>query len=222
MNITDLPFAILRLQYRIARTPLQLLEDRVMARMDDEAPGRLMYERALGALDAAAGSALRDTDLEESGIGRIQRAAALGEAMRLDEVAEQKKQRADDQLAQKREKAAAAPQEARKESQEKISEARREAEERKQQAARSAAQRTASVKKEVAEAADEKVEAAEKAKRSVENASKAKEKAVTSAAEAELDDAASKRRAATSVRAHADRLEDLSDAEKAMRQADGT
>lgn len=99
MNISDIPFAVLRIQYRLARTPLHLLGDIVMPRIGEDAPGRLMYERALGALDAAAGDALNDTALQESGISRIQRAAALGEAMRLG---------AWDELASKREKVAAA------------------------------------------------------------------------------------------------------------------
>lgn len=222
MKITDVPYAILRFQYRIARTPLQLVEERVVARMDQEAPGRLMYERALGALDAAAGSALRDSELEESGITRIQRAAALGEAMRLDEMAEQKKEQAEDQLARKREKAAGTPQKAHQSAQERVAEARREAEQGKQQAAQKATQRAAAAKRDIAESAEQRVTAAEKAKRSAQNRSKAAEKAVTDVADEQLDDAAEKRRAATSVRAHADRIEDLSDSEKDKRQADSS
>ena len=33
MKITDVPFAVLRFQYRVVRFPLQLIEDRVIARM---------------------------------------------------------------------------------------------------------------------------------------------------------------------------------------------
>lgn len=220
MKITDFPFAILRLQYRIARTPLQLVEDRVMARMDQEAPGRLMYERALGVLDAAAGSALRDSALEESGITRIQRAAELGEAARLDEVAEQTRREAQDQLAAKREKAATTPQKARQSTQERVAEARQDAEQGKREAAKKAAQKVAEAKQNIAESADQSVAAAEKAKRNAQNRSKAAEKAVTDVADEQLDEAAEKRRAATSVRAHADRIEDLTDSEKDKRQAD--
>lgn len=222
MKITDFPFAILRFQYRIARTPLRLVEDRVVARMDQEAPGRLMYERALGALDAAAGSALRDAELEESGITRIQRAAARGEAMRLDEVAGQKKQQAEDQLAAKRQKASSAPRKARQQAQERVAEAREEADRGKREAAQKAAQRSAAAQQDIAESAEQSVAAVEKAKRSAQNRSKAAENVVTDAAEEQLDDAAQKRRAATSVRAHADRIEDLSDSEKDKRQADSS
>ena len=128
MKLSDLPFAILRFQYRLARTPLQMVEDRVLPLVDREAPGRLMYERAVGALDAAAGNALRDRALEENGISRIQRVAALGEAMRLDEVAEQKKEHAQDELARKREKAATAPQQARDDAAQRVASAREDTE----------------------------------------------------------------------------------------------
>ena len=51
MKITEIPFAALRLQYRIARVPLRLFEQRVLARVDSEAPARLLYERSVGAVD---------------------------------------------------------------------------------------------------------------------------------------------------------------------------
>lgn len=68
MRITDLPLAVLRLQYRLARTPLHLIERQVLSRLDAEARQRLFLERALGAVDAAAGSLLRDADLEAGGL----------------------------------------------------------------------------------------------------------------------------------------------------------
>jgi len=214
MKLTDVPFAILRLQYRIARTPLQLVEDRLMPRFGQAAPGRLMYERALGAVDAAAGNALKDAALEESGISRIQRAAALSDAMRLDDLAAEKKEHAQDQLARKREKAASAPQQAQAEAEERVASAQERAEQKTAQATRSAAEKTAEAKRKIEQSADQSVAAAEKAKRSAQNRSKAAEKAVTDVADEEMDDAAAKRRAATGARARADRLGDLSDSER--------
>ncbi|MBX7452264.1 hypothetical protein GR927_30130 [Mycolicibacterium sp. 3033] len=108
MKLSDVPFAILRFQYRLARTPLQLVEARVLPRFGQALPGRLMYQRALGALDAAAGNALKDAALEQSGISRVQRAAALGDVMRPDEPAAQRGEHAVDELASKREKASSA------------------------------------------------------------------------------------------------------------------
>lgn len=219
MRITDIPFAVLRFQYRLARTPLRLLENTVMTRVDNEAPAKLLYERAIGAVDASAGSFLRDSELEQAGIVRIEKAAALGEALRLDEVAAQKKQQAGDELREKREKAAAAPQEAGQEARQRAQNAQEKADKRTQDVAQSVASRTAEAKSEVDDAAAQRVEAAEKAKRSAQNRSKAAEKVVTSAADEELDEAASKRSAAAGARAHADRLEDFGETEKETRQA---
>lgn len=220
MSITDIPFAVLRFQYRLARTPLQLIERRFLTRVETEAPARLLYERAIGAADAAAGSFLRDTELEESGITRIEKASALGEAARLDEVAAQQKEQAADELQRKRDKAATAPQTAGQEARQRVQNARQKADKRTQDVAQSVASRTAQAKREVDEAAGRKVEAAEKAKRSMQNRSRAAEKVVTSVAEKELDDAASKRSAAAGGRAHADRLADFSEAEKDKRHAE--
>ncbi|MGP4055706.1 IF2 family translation initiation factor [Mycobacterium sp. 4D054] len=221
MRITDLPFAVLRFQYRLARTPLRLLENTVMTRFDDEAPAKLLYERAIGAVDASAGSFLRDSELEQQGIVRIEKAAALGEALRLDEVADQKKQQAADELREKREKAATAPQEAGRQARQRMQNAQEKADKRTQDVAQSVASRTAEAKREVDQAAGQKVEAAEQAKRSAQNRSRAAEKVVTSAADKQLDDAASKRSAAAGARAHADRLEEFSETEKEKRQAAG-
>ncbi|MGE2832739.1 IF2 family translation initiation factor [Mycobacterium sp. SMC-4] len=219
MKITDLPFAVLRLQYRLARVPLQLIEQRFVARMDAEAPPRLYFERAVGTVDAAAGSLLRDAKLEESGINRIEKAAVLGEAARLDDLAAQQKQQAEDELAERRERAASAPEEARQEAQERISEARLTAEQRKQQTAQEAAVRAEQAKKQVDDAAEQKVAAVEKTRRNVENRSRAVENTKVSAAKEELEDAADKQRTAGKARQHAERLDELSDVEKEKRQA---
>lgn len=219
MRITDIPFAVLRFQYRLARVPLQLFEDRVMAPVDSEAPARLFYERAIGAVDATAGGLLRDSDLEERGITRIEKAAALVEAARLDEVAEQQQHQAADELRRKREEAATAPQQAGQEARRRVQNAQEKADKRTQDVAQSVANRTAQAKQDVDEAAGQKVQAAEKAKRNAQDRSRAAEKVVTSAADRELQDAAAKRGAATGARAHADRLEDLSAAERDQRRA---
>ncbi|MCV7061106.1 hypothetical protein [Mycolicibacterium vaccae] len=219
MRITDIPFAVLRFQYRLARTPLRVLESTVMTRVDDEAPAKLFYERAIGAVDAGAGSFLRDSELEQQGIVRIEKAAALGEAARLEEVAAQKKQRAAEELQDKQEKAVTAPQRAGQEARRRAQEAQAKADQRTQDVAESVASRTAQAKQNVDRAAAERVEAAEKAKRSAQNRSRAAEKVVTSAADKDLDDAAAKRGAAAQARAHAERLDDFAETEKEKRQA---
>ncbi|AFM15572.1 hypothetical protein Mycch_0755 [Mycolicibacterium chubuense NBB4] len=219
MKITTLPWAVLRLQYRVARVPLQLFEWQVISRLNEESPARLFYERAVGAVDAAAGSVLADSELESRGTARIERAEALGEAVRLDEVAARRMSQADAELRRSRDAAAEAPTEARAKARDRVQSAQENADQRKQQAVQTATQRTASVKQGVDEAAEQRVAAAEKAERTTEERSRAAEQSVKAAAKAELDDAADKRSAATGARAHADRLEELSDTESEKRQA---
>ena len=105
MEITDVPYAVLRFQYQLARFPLQLFEEQVVARMGSEAPTRLFYERWLGGLDATVGKMLVDPDLEQRGAALIERSDALGRAAHLDATATQQREQADDELKAKRDEA---------------------------------------------------------------------------------------------------------------------
>ena len=87
MKITDVPFALLRFQYGLARLPLQLIGERVLTRMDPEAPARLAFERSLGLLDLTAGTALRAPEWERRGAALVERSDELRRAARLDAAA---------------------------------------------------------------------------------------------------------------------------------------
>jgi len=84
MSVTDLPLAVLRFQYQMARVPFQVMEEQFVARMDPQAPARLFYERWLGALDAAAGTVLGDPELEQRGAALAERRHALCRSARRD------------------------------------------------------------------------------------------------------------------------------------------
>ena len=204
MNITDIPFAALRLQYRIARAPLRLFEHSVLPRIDSEAPARLLYERSVGTVDSAVGSILRDADVAKRGTALIERSEALGEAARLDELATQKREKADDELRREQESVAAAPGEARATADGKVQATRAAAEQRKRQATQTAAKRTAEAKQRIDEGAANKVEAVDTAKRAKQQTITAAEESAVAAAKSELDDAAEKRSEAVDKRAHAD------------------
>ncbi|MFC9553583.1 hypothetical protein ACFTWF_22270 [Rhodococcus sp. NPDC056960] len=52
MNIvTALPIVVLRIQYRIVRIPLTLIDDELLSRVAPEGPARRLYQRSLGLLD---------------------------------------------------------------------------------------------------------------------------------------------------------------------------
>ena len=102
MRIRTIPWAILRTQYRLGRVPIRMLEEQLVARMGPEEPVRLLFERAIGALDAAVGIALADGALEDEGVARIERAAELEEAAHLDEIAARRLRHVDAELRRRR------------------------------------------------------------------------------------------------------------------------
>jgi len=220
MEITDVPFAVLRFQYQLARLPLQLIEEQVVAGMSSEAPTRLFYERWLGGLDAAVGKMLGDPDLEKRGAALIERSDALRRAAQLDATATQNQERADDELKAKRGKAIEDQKDARAVKEREVEEARRAAEERKGAAAVAAQKRTAAAKQQADEHAAQLMKSAEAAKRDEQAKITAAEQKATAAAESKLDEAQSKHSDAASKRATADRVEELADVEKQKRQSE--
>ena len=99
MKIAEIPFVVLRFQYQIARLPLQLIEDQVVARLRSEGPARLLYERSFGALDATVGKLLGDPQLEKRGAALVERSNALSKAAKIDATATRNRQQADAKLA---------------------------------------------------------------------------------------------------------------------------
>ena len=220
MEITDVPFAFLRFQYQLARVPLQLIEEQVVAGMSSEAPTRLFYERWLGGLDAAVGKMLGDPDLEKRGAALIERSDALRRAAQLDATATQNQERADDELKAKRGKAIEDQKDARAVKEREVEEARRAAEERKGAAAVAAQKRTAAAKQQADEHAAQRLTSAEAAQRDEQAKITAAEHKATAAAESTLDEAQSKRSDAASKRAQADQVEELANLEKQKRQSE--
>jgi hypothetical protein len=219
MNITTVPFAVLRFQYQLARLPLQLIEDRVVVKMGAESPARLFYERSLGMLDATVGHALGDAALAKRGSALAERSDALGRAARLDAAATQKEEKADAELQAKRDKVIEDQEEAREAKQSGIEEARQQAEQRKQDVQEAAAKRTATAKKQVDDVAAQRKNSIDEAKSGAQDRIRAAERRSAASAKAKLDDAQAKQNEAKTRRAQADRIEQLADGEKEKRQA---
>jgi hypothetical protein len=219
MEITDVPFAVLRFQYQLARFPLQLIEAQVVAGMRPEAPTRLFYERWLGGLDATVGKMLGDPDLEKRGAALIERSDALRRAAQLDATATQNQEQADDDLKAKRDKAIEDQKHACAMKEREVEEARTAAEERKGVAEEAAQRRTAAAKQQADELAAQRMSSAEAAKRDEQATIRVAEQKATAAAESKLDDAQAKRSDAASKRAQADQVEELADVEKQKRQS---
>ncbi len=165
MNIIEVPRTILRFQYQIARLPLRVIEDRVVSRLDEEAPARLLYERTIGALDATVGNALGEPELQNQGAALAARSEARGRAAALEATAAEKKQQADQQLKAARDEAVEDRKEARAAAAAKIDGARETAAERKTAATVAAGKRATAAKKQADDVAARRKETVEAAKR---------------------------------------------------------
>jgi hypothetical protein len=218
MKVTDMPLAVLRFQYGLARLPLQVVEQQVLARMDSEAPARLFVERSLGMLDATVGSVLRSPELEQRGAALIERSDALSRAARLDAAASENIKAAGANVRAPREKAEQEKIDAHADKLADIDEARDQAQERKRAAVEDTEKRVAAGRKRADEAAAQRKGSVEAAKQEEEAMIRAAEQSTTAAAEAKLKDAVDQRGAAVSKRAQADRIEELADVEKERRQ----
>jgi hypothetical protein len=219
MRIINAPLAVLRLQYRIVRFPLQVIEERVVARMGSEAPTRLFYERSFGLLDAAVGNVLGDSRLAMRGGALVERSDALGRAAKLDAAAEKARQQSSADLKAASDKAIEDQQDARAAKDRDVEEARTAAEDRKSAAEDAAAQRTAAAKKQADDVAARRNKSAEAAEREEQARIRATEQKAAAAAKSKLDDAQAKRTEAHVKRAQADRVEELADVEKQKRQS---
>lgn len=220
MNIIEIPRAVLRVQYRLARLPLQLLEQRVVARMDAESPARLMYERSLGTLDAVAGNVLGDGELRSSGVALAQRSATRGRAAQLDAEAQAKQEHADTRLQSVREDIAEDRSDAHAARAAAVEDAQDEARRRQSQATATARKRTAAAKQNAEEVAARQKETLESAQAAELDRIRTAEKQASASAQSKLADADDKRAAAEGQRAQADRIEELADAEKSKRQVE--
>lgn len=218
MKISEVPLAVLRFHYQLARFPLQVIEDRVVNRIPTEAPARLLYERSLGMLDATVGNALGDPSIVERGAALVERSDALGRAARLDAKAATRKEQADAKLKGTRDEAIRERQEAQEATQQEVKEARINAEQRKRQAAQSAQQQSATAKQRADETAAKRKQGVESAKRQVESRTQAAEKAAAKVSAAKVDNAEDKLGEAAGKRAEADRVAELAAAEKRQRQ----
>lgn len=218
MKISDAPFAILRLHYRAARLPLQIVEEQLVARLDTESPARLIYERSLGALDVTVGNLLGAPDIAERGAALAERSEALRLAAELDAKADAEVREAGQNFKARRDDADRQRQDAREKKERAVAQSRQLAEARKREAAQKATDRAAAVKERADKSASQRTAAVENAKQTEQARIGAAEKTVTKAAQAKLDDAREKRSHVVMTQIEADRVSDLADAEQTDRR----
>ncbi|MGV0714174.1 IF2 family translation initiation factor [Mycolicibacterium sp. XJ662] len=221
MKITDVPFAVLRFQYQLARLPLQVIEEQVVSRMDSEAPARLFYERSLGKLDVTVGSVLDAPEVEQRGTALLERSDALRRATQLEETATERVKHANTELKRTRQEAAEAKNQAREDKNQQVKQAQSNAQQRNRAAVENAENRISGGTKRADEVAERRKKSVDSAKNQERAEITKAEQQAASAANAKLNDSVDKRVASANKRAQADQMSDLADAEKQKRQADG-
>jgi hypothetical protein len=219
MSFADFSRTVLRVQYHIARVPLQLIETQLVARLDSDARLRLFYQRSLGVLDAFAGNVLGSPRLAQHGATKIERSDKLMRAADLDAEANATIAQANSEFRDARGGATQATDDARAEKAQEAKQARDTAEARKRAERQTADQRAGAAKKRADETAARRKGAADAAKRVEHAVIRADEKLAEVDAQAKLDDAKDNRSVATRKRVEADRLEALADEEKAKRRS---
>jgi len=121
MNVLTLPRTVAVLEYKALRLPATVV-GKAVSTLDEESRVRLVFEKALGGLDASVGKLLGDEALTRRGTALSRKAEVLETAVALEEKAEQRKQQAAQTLEQQ--KSAAADQRRQAET-EKVEETRR-------------------------------------------------------------------------------------------------
>jgi hypothetical protein len=218
MRITQLPLAALRLQYRITRLPMQLIENQVAARLKEDAPARLFLERSIGTIDSTVGGLLGDAEVGRRGAALVERSDTLKRAAELDATAKKKRRQADAEFAAVRDEAVSDINSARKATAQQTAEARVAAEDQKRAAEDRARERAANAKKQADDASARRKESAEAVKRRDKAVIAAGEQNAAKVADAVSADARAKRDEADIRRARAGQVEKLADDEKRRRQ----
>ncbi|AKS35306.1 translation initiation factor, IF2 family protein [Mycolicibacterium goodii] len=217
MRITDIPIAVLRLQYQVARLPLQLIEDQVMTRLDPETPARLAYERSFGKLDATVGGVLGAADLAERGSALVERSNALQRAVQLEAEATRNTRQADAEFQEAQAEASEDLVEAHADREQTVKQARSTALQRKRAADQTSRKRAEAAKEKSDEVAAKRKQVVQTAKQRKDEVINTAEQAKTKAARAKLADAQDTRVEAAEKIVEADQIEEWAEAEKARR-----
>lgn len=219
MNVLTLPRKAAVLEYRALTLPARLVETQAVVRLlADDSALRLSYERALGAADETVGRLLGDESLQQRGAALRRRTEVLERAVRLEELAEQKRSAAQADLEQETDEASTRRRQAAEQAGRKAAQARKDEAAAAQRVARETAAREKAEKARIQAAAKDRADAAAKAAKAERDRIAAQEKAVTSAPAAQLDGAVADQAKADETRGKADRLARLAAQENLSRQ----
>lgn len=209
---------LIALPYKLARTPLTLIDSTLSERLPETSFPRVALDRVIGSSDKFAGALLGDPDIAERGADRIERSDTLRKAAKLEQEAETRRAQAQDNLADGREEA----EEKRKAAEERASQSldvADAAEARGKREASAKARKAAAAKKAAADQkAANRTTNIEQRKQRADSASKTKKSKAQREAKAKFDDARKTDQTAAESRADAKRLSDLTEVKKQERK----
>ncbi|KQU07242.1 hypothetical protein ASG56_06830 [Rhodococcus sp. Leaf7] len=210
----SLPRRVLRLQYSIARLPLQALEATVISRLDAEGPIRATYQQIMGGVDGTVGALLGDEELAQRGQKMRSAAADLEKAARLEAQAREKRAEATRESQRKVDEASARAKKARSTAEEKIDDAAETEIDAKVQAGKQATARLEDRKSRADDIADKRISAAEAERQAKLSEVERREEEAKAPRTDEIEDATEKLESADEARDDAERLADVVEASK--------
>lgn len=212
--------ALIALPYKLARTPLALIDSTLSERLPATSLPRVTLDRALGSSDKFAGALLGNREIGARGADRIERSDAVLKAAKLEQEAETRRKQAKEQAADGREEAA----KKRKAAQDRASKslaAADAAEARGKREASARAKKAAAAKKaDVDQKAASRQTTIEQRKQRVDSAAEVKKNTAQRKTKAKVKDARKADQSAAGSSADAKRLGDLAEVKKQERKQD--
>lgn len=210
----------LAIPYRLARLPLQMVEQNVIApRLPADSPARRRYERVLEVIDRSAGELLGLEDVRRRGEAARQRQDALDLAEDLDAEADRQRQaaekRADREITEARDR----QREAARRQVEREADARQDEQAGKQEARARAEKQAEERKTASARRAQADRQAADRERRAAKKAVDAQQESAQEVPRQQLEGAAERRDEARQEKADAERLGEAADAVAEERRA---
>lgn len=206
--------------YRITRTPLTVVDRRLVSRLPQDSRPRMVFDRVLGSLDELAGRLLADDALAARGSQRVSKIDKLAIATDLERTAAERRGAAAEAKAQGEDKAATKAQQARDRADAGKAEAVKVEREAKQAASAKARSIAAQKKKQAEARKQERVSAIEDGLEKVDAVTTARTTAAQRAAKTSLSAAARTRAAADAERKDADQLDELVTVKRRTRKQD--
>lgn len=210
--------ALIALPYKLARTPLSLVDSTLSHRLPETSLPRTTLDLVIGSTDRLAGALLGDDELGRRGVERVERSDTLRKAGKLEHQADARRKQAEQTFAEARQEADLKRQAAEEHATESLDLAD-VVEAREKREAKANAKKAAAAKKRAAdEEAERRKSAVEQREQTTKSAAETNKKAAQREAEARMDKARSAEKSAAASRADAERLENLVDAKKQERK----